>query len=87
MFTKFDRVRFREQRRLQKEYIRAGMGEKQAAIQAKADSESAVPKTYDEICVSALKNSLPPETWTSHCAVSMKGTSTAFETDLCSLGW
>ncbi|GJE91859.1 hypothetical protein PsYK624_080100 [Phanerochaete sordida] len=72
VFTKFDRVEFREQRRLQNEYIESGMDERQAVIKAKTDSHSAALKTYHKTCVASLKSNLPSDAWTAHCAISSK---------------
>ena len=72
VFTKVDRLEFREQKRLKAEYIKAGMDKAMAAAKAKEESIEAAQEAYEESCVSVLKSKLVPPAWTHYCAVSYK---------------
>ncbi|GJE91866.1 hypothetical protein PsYK624_080170 [Phanerochaete sordida] len=79
VFTKLDRLEYREQRRLKAEYVEAGMDKKEAAVKARTDSIAEGVKAYERTCVSVLRSSLVPSAWTAHCAVSNKHEKTILE--------
>ncbi|KAE9410719.1 hypothetical protein BT96DRAFT_912200 [Gymnopus androsaceus JB14] len=62
VFTKMDRLQFREQKRIKKSYVDSGMDSKAATAKAKVDCS----------CVKVLESSLVPKAWTKYCAVSNK---------------
>lgn len=72
VFTKLDRLEYREQKRLRAEYIKAGMDKKDASAKAKTDSIGAAMKEYEKSCVNVLKSDLVPDAWAHYCAVSNK---------------
>ena len=72
VFTKIDRLEFKEQKRLKAHYISSGVDKVAATRNAKADCIDAAKKAYEESCVRVLKSSLVPAAWTHYCAVSNK---------------
>ncbi|KIM75259.1 hypothetical protein PILCRDRAFT_684233 [Piloderma croceum F 1598] len=72
VFTKIDRLQFREQKRLKKIYIDRGMEAKPALAQAKTDCATEAAAAYQKSCVDVLQSDLIPAAWMKHCAVSNK---------------
>ncbi|EKM49677.1 uncharacterized protein PHACADRAFT_265240 [Phanerochaete carnosa HHB-10118-sp] len=72
VFTKIDRLEFREQKRLKSEHIQSGMDKASATAKAKQDCIAAGVKEYEKSCVGVLKSDLVPNAWTHYCAVSYK---------------
>jgi hypothetical protein len=73
VFTKIDRLRFQEHKRIKRSYITNGMDAKAAAAQAKNDCVAAAAALYDKTCVQVLQSDLVPRAWMKYCAVSNKG--------------
>lgn len=72
VFTKIDRLEFREQKRLQKHYIKTGMDLKAALAQAKTECVAAASAEFEKSCVMVLKSDLLPPAWMHYCPVSNK---------------
>lgn len=72
VFTKMDRLQFREQKRIKKSYVDSGMDSKAATAKAKVDCVAAAISEYEQSCVKVLESSLVPKAWTKYCAVSNK---------------
>jgi hypothetical protein len=72
VFTKMDRLRFREQKRLTKQHIGLGMDTNEAKARAKVECIGAADAAYEESCVKVLQSDLVPRAWKHHCAVSYK---------------
>lgn len=72
VFTKLDRLQFREQKRLKKLYIDQGMDPKSAQAKAKLDCVAAAKKQYETSCVAILQSKFVPAAWTRFCPVSNK---------------
>lgn len=72
VFTKLDRLEFREQKRIQKMYVKQGMDGKSASIQAKKEAAAAATLAYETSCVEVLESDLVPRAWSLHCSVSNK---------------
>lgn len=72
VFTKLDRLEFREQKRIKKMYVEQGMDGKSASILAKNEAAAAAASAYETTCVKVLESDLVPRAWTSHCSVSNK---------------
>ena len=72
VFTKIDRLEFKEQKRLKAEYISSGVDKVTATKRAKDVRIAAARSAYEKSCVSVLKSSLVPPAWTHYCAVSNK---------------
>lgn len=72
VFTKLDRLEFKQQKLLKAEYINSGMDRAAATSRAKEECISAASEAYEESCVFVLKSKLVPHAWTDYCAVSYK---------------
>ena len=72
VFTKLDRLQFREQKRLKKLYVDQGMDPKSAQAKAKLDCVAAAKEQYETSCVAILQSSFVPAAWTRFCPVSNK---------------
>ena len=72
VFTKLDRLQFREQKRLKKLYIDQGMDPKSAQAKAKLDCVAAAKKEYETSCVAILQSKFVPAAWARFCPVSNK---------------
>lgn len=72
VFTKIDRLQFREQKRLKKIYIEGGMEAKLALAQAKINCVAEAAAEYKKSCLDVLRSDLVPAAWSKCCAVSNK---------------
>jgi hypothetical protein len=71
-FTKVDRLEFKEQKRIKRQYLDQGMPSKEALQRAKAECIAAAAEEYEKCCVAVLQSDLVPPAWTRYCAVSNK---------------
>ncbi|KZP09568.1 hypothetical protein FIBSPDRAFT_900413 [Athelia psychrophila] len=72
VFTKIDRLQFKEQKRIKKSYVEGGMDAKTATAKAKIDCVAAAAAEYEKSCVKILESGLVPKAWTKFCVVSNK---------------
>jgi GTP-binding protein EngB required for normal cell division len=72
VFTKIDRLQFKEQRRIKKLHIENGLNAKAATARAKIECVAAAAAEYEKCCVQILKSDLIPPAWMEYCAVSNK---------------
>ena len=72
VFTKLDKLEYRELQRLKTLYKGQGMDQQSALAKAKNDCVAAATKEYETSCVKILKSSLVPGAWTGFCPVSIK---------------
>src|ERR1700734_1563943 len=70
VFTKVDRLQFKEQKRIKKSYVENGMDQKSPTAKAKIDCVAAAAAQYEKSCVQVLKSGLVPPAWMKYCAVS-----------------
>jgi hypothetical protein len=73
VFTKIDRLRFREQRQLKKTYMHSGMDAETATTRSHEESAAAVDAKFAKSCVEVLQSDRIPKAWAEYCAVSFKG--------------
>ena len=83
VFTKLDRLEFKEQKRLRAEYAQSGLDKATAIVKARQDCIAAALKAYEKSCVGVLKSKLVPPAWARYCAVSNKRMCT-FAVNVCS---
>lgn len=72
VFTKLDKLQYRERERLRTLYRSQGMDPKSALAKAKDDCVAAATKEYENSCVEILKSRLVPAAWSRFCPVSNK---------------
>ncbi|KAF8638745.1 hypothetical protein AX17_001986 [Amanita inopinata Kibby_2008] len=72
VFTKIDRLRFQEKRRLKKGYVQKGMDSRAATERAQSEHLASAEARYNESCVGVLQSVSALKDWAKYCAVSNK---------------
>ncbi|KZT37749.1 hypothetical protein SISSUDRAFT_825033 [Sistotremastrum suecicum HHB10207 ss-3] len=79
VFTKFDKLQFRQRQLARQRYIDAGMSKAEALERAKSASLKMAEDEFKRTCVNVLESDFVSKSWTSYCKVSIKDTDSVAE--------